>query len=95
MTSSTGSPAPINGARCGESLQARLRDTVAARDADDGRRAGLPRHSIAKIRELRAQVEALAQEEAVSQFVEDSVRSSLAQAGHRAPVADDEEDSGF
>ncbi len=77
-----------------ESLEDRLRDSRAARDAETA--AGRPTAPLdRKIRELRAQIEALAQEEAVTQFVEDSVRSSLAQAGHRAMTADDEEDSGF
>lgn len=63
-----------------ETLQARLRDAVAERDAvagDAPRRAGLDR----RVRELRDQVAALAQEEAVTQFVEDSVRASLTRPG--------------
>jgi hypothetical protein len=59
-----------------ETLQTRLRIVTAERDAlpdTDGGRAVLER----KIRELKEQVTVLAQEEAVSAFVEDSVRATL------------------
>lgn len=60
-----------------QALEARLRDAREGRDAvpdDDPRRVALDR----KVKELREQVAALAQEEAVNQFVEDSVRATLA-----------------
>lgn len=59
-----------------ETLEVRLRDAVAERNAlpsNDARRALLER----KVRELKEQVAALAQEEIVTQFVEDTVRASL------------------
>ena len=60
-----------------ETLSARLKDSVRTRDEilTEGRPA--PPALERKIKELREQVAALAQEEAVTQFVEDSVRSSL------------------
>ena len=73
-----------------ETLQTRLEDAVASRDAiepDDPRRSALER----KVRELREQVAALAREEAVTQFVEDSVRASLSRPRPLAGV-DDEDD---
>lgn len=72
-----------------ETLAVRLADARAARDAcdaDDPRRAGLER----KVRELAQQVRVLAEEEAVTRFVEESVRASLARP--RIPGSDDEED---
>ncbi len=74
-----------------ETLQARLQDAVAARDAaapDNPRRSGLER----KVRELREQVAALAQEEAVTRFVEDSVRASLSRPRPFSSGGDDEDD---
>jgi hypothetical protein len=59
-----------------ETLQTKLRIVTAERDAMpelDGGRAMLER----KIRELKEQVSVLAEEEAVSTFVEDSVRATL------------------
>ena len=75
-----------------ETLQARLEDAVASRDAidpEDPRRTILER----KVRELREQVAALAQEEAITQFVEDSVRASL--SGPRPFGGGDDEDDEF
>ena len=59
-----------------ETLQARFKDAkaeLAGVAEDEPRRAVLLR----RVSELRAQVAALAQEEAVTRFVEDSVRASL------------------
>lgn len=47
-----------------DALAARLEDAIASNDAE-------------RIAELRAQVDALAQEHAITEFVEDSVRASL------------------
>ena len=72
-----------------EVLQARLRDAREARDAvspDDPRRAALER----KVSELRDQVRVLAEEEAVSQFVEDSVRATVSRP-RRPGTTDDNE----
>lgn len=72
-----------------ETLAARLADTkasYAALDPDDPRRAGLER----KLRELREQVRALAEEEAVTQFVEESVRASLNRPQGMSEEEDDE-----
>ena len=63
-----------------DTLAARLRDAVAERDAlpeGDPARAGLEK----RVRVLREQVAALAQEAAVTQFVEESVRASLSRPG--------------
>jgi hypothetical protein len=58
------------------SLQDRLRDAITARDAAIER--GEPQPALErKVRDLREKVSALAQEEAITRFVEDSVRSSL------------------
>ena len=59
-----------------ETLEARLKDAVAARDEIDPEDPQLPALE-RRVRDLRAQVAALAQEEAVTQFVEESVRASL------------------
>ena len=72
-----------------ETLAERLRDALAERDAlpeDDPTRPTREK----RVRELRAQVAALAQEEAVTQFVEDSVRASLSRPG--AALSDDEDE---
>ena len=72
-----------------ETLAARLADARAARDAcdeDDPRRGPLER----KVRVLAQQVRVLAEEEAVTRFVEDSVRASLARP--RLPGDDEEDD---
>lgn len=63
-------------------LEDRLRDAKAERDTHD---IGTPRRAILekRVHELREQVAALAQEEAVNRFVEDSVRATLAKP-HRA-----------
>ena len=74
-----------------ETLQARLKDAVASRDAidpEDPRRSALER----KVRELREQVAALAQEEAITQFVEDSVRASVSRP---RPFGSGDEDDEF
>jgi hypothetical protein len=74
-----------------ETLQARLQDAVAARDTaapDDPRRAALER----KVREMKEQVAALAQEEAVTRFVEDSVRASLSRPRPFSGGDDDEDE---
>ena len=65
-----------------ERLQALVRDRAA--EMDEGRAKALD----AQIRTARRQVEALATEQVVAQFVEDSVRVTLAKS---AP-GDDEED---
>lgn len=73
-----------------ETLAARLAEAVAERDAvpdGDARRGALER----RVRELRDQVAALAQEEAVTQFVEDSVRASLARPAPDLYLEDDED----
>ena len=73
-----------------ETLAARLRDAVVERDAlpeGDERRAELEK----RVRTLRRQVAALAEEEAVTQFVEDSVGASLARP--LSPHPDDEDES--
>ncbi len=73
-----------------DALAARLRDAVAERDAlpeDDPARAALEK----RIAALREQVAALAQEAAVTQFVEDSVRASLSRP---RPGGDWDEDEG-
>lgn len=72
-----------------ETLAARLVDARAERDAcapDDPRRALLEK----KVRELAEQVRVLAEEEAVTRFVEDSVRASLARP--RMPGDEGEDD---
>ena len=60
-----------------QALEGRLKEAIATRDqtpeTDLRRRA----EAEAKVTELRQQVAALAQEEAVTQFVEDSVRATL------------------
>ena len=72
-----------------EALQDRYRDAVAARDSADPDSPDFV--SLEKrVRELREQVQALAEEEAVTQFVEDSVRASLTRP--RPFVAPDGED---
>ena len=74
-----------------ESLNERLADAVASRDAlaeDDPQRAAAEK----RVRELRRQVAALAQEEAVTQFVEDSVRASLSRPLADAFLYEDDED---
>ena len=74
-----------------DTLADRLKDAVAERDAvgeDDLRRASLDK----RVRELRAQVAALAQEEAVTRFVEESVRASLSRpADYRGSEDEDDE----
>ena len=74
-----------------ESLQGRLDDAradLASASPDDPRSLDLAR----RVRELKTQVAALAQEEAVTQFVEESVRASLSRplSGNN----DDEDDDG-
>lgn len=74
-----------------ETLADRLGDALAERDAlpeDDPARAALDR----RVRQLRAQVAALAQEEAVTQFVEDSVRASLSRPAHTLADGEDDEE---
>jgi hypothetical protein len=75
-----------------EALAARLADAVAERDAapeGDLRRAELDK----RVRELRDQVAALAQEEAVTQFVEDSVRATLTRPRPAGYLGDDEDEA--
>ena len=75
-----------------ETLAARLKDAVAERDAlpeGDSARAGLEK----RVRELREQVAALAQEEAVTQFVEDSVRASLSRPVGAYAWGDEDEEA--
>lgn len=69
-------------------LAGRLQALQAERDAlpaQEARRAALER----KIRELQEQVGVLAQEEAVSRFVEDSVRATLARPAEEGADDDD------
>ena len=71
-----------------DTLAARLKDAVAERDAlapDDPAHTGLEK----RIRALRQQVAVLAQEAAVTEFVEESVRASLSR-----PRDWDEDDEG-
>ena len=76
-----------------EALQSRYRDAVAARDQadpDDPDFVALEK----RVRELRDQIAALAEEEAVTQFVEDSVRASLVRPRRPGPAPDGGEDDG-
>ena len=76
-----------------ETLQVRLNDAKAARD----KAAPESRERMAsekKVRELKAQVAALMTEEAVTQFVEDSVRASLSRPRHASRFADESDDDG-
>jgi hypothetical protein len=76
-----------------DTLAARLRDAVAERDAlpaDDPARAALEK----RVRALREQVAALAQEAAVTQFVEDSVRAALSRPRPDSDWGDDEDGGG-
>jgi hypothetical protein len=76
-----------------ESLQARLDDAradLAAAPPDDPRRTDLGR----RVRELKTQVAALAQEEAVTQFVEESVRASLSRPRSLSGNDDEDDDGG-
>lgn len=76
-----------------ETLQARLKDAVLARDAaPPGSREYTTTEK--KVRELREQVHALRTEEAVTQFVEDSVRASLSRPHHSGNFMDEEGDDG-
>jgi predicted nucleic acid-binding Zn-ribbon protein len=77
-----------------QALQDRLRDAVAARDEIP---EGHPRRAEveARIEELRDQVAALAQEEAITQFVEDSVRASLNRPARPGGFADEFDDEGY
>ncbi len=75
-----------------ETLVARLKDARTDLEAvtpDDPRRPERER----RVRELREQVAALAREEAVTQFVEESVRASLSRP-RPFGASDDEEDDG-
>lgn len=72
-----------------ETLAARLRDARSDLELlpqDDPRRHDLEK----RVRELREQVAALAREEAVTQFVEESVRASLSRP-HPFGAGDDNE----
>jgi hypothetical protein len=76
-----------------DSLHGRLREAEAelkAVPASDPNRAALEK----RVEDLREQVAALATEEAVTQFVEDSVRSSLNRP-RRPGDLDFEEDEGY
>ena len=77
-----------------ETLQVRLRDAITVCDnAAPGSREKTAAER--KVRDLRDQVEALRTEEAVTQFVEDSVRASLSRPRHAGNFHDtDEEDDG-
>jgi hypothetical protein len=71
-----------------QALADRLKDALASRE--EAVATGSPTLKFdRKIRELRDQVNALAEEEAISQFVEDSVRQSL-QRPARLPVGDED-----
>jgi hypothetical protein len=72
-----------------EVLRTRLGFVESERDGlppGDSGRSGLDR----KVRELREQIAALAEEEAVSRFVEDSVRFTLARPEGSASAIDDD-----
>jgi len=74
-----------------EALQARFKDAkadLAGVAEDDPRRAALLR----RVNELHDQVAALAQEEAVTRFVEDSVRASLTRPRSLGQGFGDDED---
>lgn len=76
-----------------ETLQVRLNDAIDARDAaaDESReRASAEK----KVRDLKAQVTALRTEEAVTQFVEDSVRASLSRPRHTGNFFDEDDTDG-
>ena len=76
-----------------ETLQARLADAIVARDAappESREKTALER----KVRELREQVQALLTEEAVTQFVEDSVRATLSRPRRVGDFNDEEDDGG-
>lgn len=60
-----------------QALEGRLRDAITERDAAFADPGVSPKEREARVRELRAQVRALATEEAVTTFVEDSVRQTL------------------
>jgi len=77
-----------------EALAARLKDAVAERDGipeDDPARAALE----ARIAELREQVRVLAEEEAITGFVEESVRASLTRPAPPPRWDDDPDDEGY
>lgn len=74
-----------------ETLQIRLKDAVTTRDVMDPYDPAFPAQE-KRVRELREQIAALAQEEAITQFVEDSVRASLTRPRPlNVPSEDDEE----
>ncbi len=72
-------------------LLARYRDAVSARDAADPDAPGFSELE-KRVRELREQVRVLAEEEAVTRFVEDSVRASLTRPRPFVVPGDDEDD---
>ena len=85
-----GQPRAQEWAELKEALTGRLRDAIAQRDslpANDPARAGWED----RIAELREQVAALATEEAITEFVEDSVRASLSRPRRPGDVEDDDE----
>ncbi|GAB4461826.1 MAG: hypothetical protein OHK0029_27700 [Armatimonadaceae bacterium] len=75
-------------------LYARLKDAIAQRETvppDSPERAALEE----RIAELRQQVAALAQEEAITEFVEDAVKATLARPPWRFGDDEDFEDDGY
>jgi hypothetical protein len=80
-----------------EALAARLRSAITARDACTGDVGSRERAILdARVAELREMVRVLAEEEAITRFVEDSVQASLSRPA--SSVSDDEfdlDDAGY
>ena len=74
-----------------ETLQVRLNDALHTRDisAPESRERAAAEK---KVRELKAQVAALHTEEAITQFVEDSVRASLSRPRHAGNFSDEDDE---
>ena len=76
-----------------EVLTVRYKEALATRDQMDPDDAAFASQE-KRVRELREQIAALAQEEAVTRFVEDSVRASLARPSTESG-ADDDDEAGY
>jgi hypothetical protein len=77
-----------------ELLSARLKDAIA--DRDNAPEGSASRNSLEKkISELRDQVIALAEEEAITRFVEDSVRATISRPSHLTASEDEEDEIGY
>jgi hypothetical protein len=77
-----------------ETLLARYKDAVAVRDAMDPDDPAFPAQE-KRVREMREQVNVLAEEEAVTQFVEDSVRASLSRPAVPRSAEDVDDEEGY